>query len=71
MKRVDIPKLIAAYGGAAQIAKITGTVRTAPYGWAKRGYISSRVLEALKTHDKRFNLNRYFYDEERKTDGGD
>ena len=58
--RLNIAKLVEECGGAAAVARITGAVRTAPYGWIARNYVSSRVLESLKKNNPKLDLNRYF-----------
>tara|TARA_R100001509_G_scaffold44585_1_gene24216 strand:- start:2065 stop:2292 length:228 start_codon:yes stop_codon:yes gene_type:complete len=67
--RLNIEKLITDLGGASSVAKITGVVRTAPYGWMKRRYISSQVLEKIKEHAPDIDFNDYFEEDEheRKT----
>jgi len=58
--RMNIALLIDDLGGAAEVAKITGVVRTAPYGWVKRNYVSSSVLEKIKTANPDIDLDHYF-----------
>jgi hypothetical protein len=58
--RLNLTRLIADLGGAAEVAQLCGVVRTAPYGWVKRRYVSSQVLERLKTAKPDFNLDPYF-----------
>ncbi len=64
MRRMDVQKLVDDYGGAASIAEICDVWRTAPYSWVKRRYVSSRILERLKTHDPTLDIDGYFYDED-------
>ncbi len=67
--RLNIERLVTDLGGASSVAKITGVVRTAPYGWIKRCYLSSQVLEKIKEHAPEIDFNDYFEDDEheRKT----
>ena len=65
--KLNISRLIADLGGASAAAKITGTVRTAPYGWISRNYVSSRVLEKIKSHDPDLDLDAYFDEEHDET----
>jgi len=71
--KLNIQRLIADLGGASAAAKITGTVRTAPYGWISRNYVSSSVLEKIKSHDPDLDLDAYFdeeHDEAKDEAGG-
>ena len=61
--KLNISRLIQDLGGASAAAKITGTVRTAPYGWIARQYVSSAVLEKIKSHDPDLDLDAYFDEE--------
>lgn len=61
--KLNIQRLIADLGGASNVAKITGVVRTAPYGWVNRQYVSSQILERIKEHNPYLDLNTYFEDE--------
>ena len=47
-------------GGAAEAARRAGVTRTVPYGWIRRGYVSSRILENLKAASPELDLNAYF-----------
>lgn len=70
--RLNIEALICDLGGAAEVAKIAGVVRTAPYGWVKRNYVSSSVLEKIKTAKPDIDLDLYFHevdDDQDKTGG--
>ena len=61
MKKVlNIQKLINDVGGAAKVAEIVGVVRTAPYGWIDRNYISSTNLEKILSADLNLKLDDYF-----------
>jgi hypothetical protein len=64
--KLNIQKLISDLGGASSVAQITGVVRTAPYGWVSRSYVSSHVLEKIKEHDPDLDIDIYF---EEKHDG--
>lgn len=58
--KFNIARLVAHLGGAAKTAEICGVGRTAPYGWIKRGYISQVVLERVKNHDPKLDLDGFF-----------
>ena len=58
--RINIEALVGDLGGAAAVARTLGIVRTAPYGWIRRRYISSRVLEQLKTAYPEVDIDAYF-----------
>ena len=62
--RLNLAALIRDCGGASATAKIAGVVRTAPYSWMKRRYISSRVLERIKEARPDLDINIYFDDED-------
>lgn len=59
-RKLNIEALIEDLGGAACVAKALGVARTAPYGWVKRHYVSSRVLEQLKSAFPEVDINAYF-----------
>ena len=62
MLRFDIERLVNDLGGPAAVAAEIGYSRTAPYGWIKRDYVSSRVLCLIK--DKfEVALDTYFVKE--------
>ena len=58
--RLNISALIDDLGGASAVAKMIGVVRTAPYGWVKRRYVSSQVLEKIKEQHPEIDLDIYF-----------
>jgi menaquinone-dependent protoporphyrinogen IX oxidase len=58
--KLNISKLVADLGGASATAKIAGVPRTAPYGWIDRQYVSSTVLEIIKTQNPDIDLDKYF-----------
>ena len=62
-KRLDVARLIEDCGGPSHVAKLCKVVRTAPYGWAKRNFINSKMIEALVSAHPRLNLNRYFIED--------
>ena len=70
--RLNISALISDLGGAAKVAEIAGVVRTAPYGWVKRNYVSSSVLEKIKSANPDINLDFYFHgvDDDQDKNGG-
>jgi hypothetical protein len=61
-KRLNIAALVSDLGGAAKTAEIAGVVRTAPYGWIRRHYISSEVLERIVAAKPDLDLNSYFHE---------
>lgn len=58
--RLNIEALVEDLGGAANVAAKLGVARTAPYGWVKRHYVSSRVLEELKSAYPEVDIDAYF-----------
>lgn len=58
--KLNITALIDDLGGVANAAKIAGVVRTAPYGWMRRQYLSSVVLEKIKAAYPDLDLDKYF-----------
>ena len=68
--RLNIEALINDCRGASATAKIAGVVRTAPYSWVKRKYISSRVLERIKEARPDLDFNIYFEDNYDNKNGG-
>jgi glycerophosphoryl diester phosphodiesterase len=62
--KLNISALIDDLGGAAKTAEIAGVVRTAPYGWKTRRYVSSFVLEKIKEARPDLNIDAYFLTEE-------
>tara|TARA_B100000131_G_scaffold120007_1_gene117003 strand:+ start:4726 stop:5019 length:294 start_codon:yes stop_codon:yes gene_type:complete len=62
-KRLNISRLIEDLGGVSSVAKLAGVVRTAPYGWVNRHYLSSPVLEKIKSAHPELDLNSYFENE--------
>jgi len=68
--RLNIEALIADCGGASQTAKIAGVVRTAPYSWIKRQYVSSRVLERIKEARPDLDFNIYFDEDDNENKTG-
>lgn len=62
--KLNIQRLIDDLGGASSVAKLVGVVRTAPYGWVSRRYVSSVVLEKIKSENPNLNLDRYFEEDD-------
>ena len=60
MTKLNVKALIAACGGASVVASQTDVVRTAPYGWIRRNYMSSKVLEKLKAANPELRIDDYF-----------
>lgn len=69
-KRLNVAKLIRDLGGSAQVARIVGTARTAPYSWIRRNYIGSPALAKIKAAMPQLDLNYYFEDVQAKDRGG-
>ena len=65
MKILNIERLINDLGGASKVARQAGVIRTAPYGWIARGYVSSRNLEKLISKNPKLFIDDYF--EEQKS----
>ena len=61
-KRLNVSRLVRDLGGAAKVASIVGTVRTAPYRWIKKNYIGSPALAKIKAAIPQLDLNYYFED---------
>jgi len=59
-RQLNIEALVEDLGGAACVANALGVARTAPYGWVKRHYVSSRVLEQLKSAYPEVDIDAYF-----------
>lgn len=60
MGQLNISRLIDDLGGPARVAEMVGVQRTAPYGWVKRGYVGSPVLEAIKAAKPNIDIDDYF-----------
>ena len=58
--RLNISRLVQDVGGATKAATTAGVVRTAPYGWIKRNYIGSPVLEKLLSANPDIKIDDYF-----------
>lgn len=58
--RLDVAALVDAAGGPRAVAEVTGTHRTAPYGWIRRGFIGSPMLEAIKAAHPDLNIDDFF-----------
>ncbi|MFW6331602.1 MAG: carph-isopro domain-containing protein [Gemmatimonadota bacterium] len=71
--KFDLDSLIADLGGARAVAERIGVGRTVPYGWKRRGTISSTSLSKIKRSWPDLDLDRYFTEErpdERARDAG-
>ena len=62
--KLNIQRLIDDLGGASALAQIAGVVRTAPYGWINRAYVSSVVLERIKSQKPELDLDLYFEEDD-------
>ena len=60
MKKFNVKQLIDDCGGAKEVARLTEKFRTAPYRWQNQGFVTTRVLEVLKTKNPKLNINKYF-----------
>ena len=58
--KLNVSKLIEDLGGARAAANICGVARTVPYGWIKRGYLGSPVIERIKAAHPNLDLDYYF-----------
>jgi hypothetical protein len=67
----DVEGFLDALGPVAQVAKHCGVARTAPYGWMRRGYLSSVTMAKLVEYSKQrrlgLDMNKFFI---RRDDGG-
>jgi len=57
---LNIEQIVRDLGGASAVAQSIGVPRQAPYRWIKNKYVSSRVLEKIKTSNPNFNIDQYF-----------
>jgi len=55
-----VKQLIDDCGGAKEVARLTDKWRTAPYRWSEQGFVTTKVLEVLKTENPKLNINKYF-----------
>ena len=62
--KLNIQRLIDDLGGASAVAQIAGVVRIAPYGWINRAYVSSVVLERIKSQKPELDLDLYFEEDD-------
>lgn len=53
----DVKRFLDALGTKPEIAKFMGLSRTAPYGWEKRGYLSSVTMAHLVEYSQRRGLS--------------
>ncbi|MFO0448266.1 MAG: hypothetical protein ACK52I_06315, partial [Pseudomonadota bacterium] len=60
--RLNVGRLVMDLGGPAVVARSIGVPRTVPYRWLQRNYLSSRVIERLKTAHPELNIDHYFED---------
>lgn len=57
---LDIKRLIEDLGGARHLANNIGVGRTVPYGWVRRGSVSSNKLALIKRAYPELDLDTYF-----------
>lgn len=67
-KKLNIARLVEDLGGASTVAHMAEVVRTAPYGWINRNFMSSIVLEKILTSKPELDLDTYFEEEENDQD---
>jgi len=67
-KKLNIARLIEDLGGASVVAQMAKVVRTAPYGWVNRNFVSSIVLEKILTEKPELDIDNYFEEEENEQD---
>ncbi|MAS48215.1 MAG: hypothetical protein CL557_12510 [Alphaproteobacteria bacterium] len=67
-KKLNIARLVEDLGGASTVANMAEVVRTAPYGWINRNFMSSIVLEKILTRKPELDLDTYFEEEENDQD---
>jgi len=60
VKKFNVKQLITDCGGEKEVARLTNKFRTAPYRWANQGFVTTKVLEVLKTENPKLNINKYF-----------
>jgi hypothetical protein len=60
----DVEGFLDALGPVAQVAKHCGVARTAPYGWMRRGYLSSVTMAKLVEYSRQqridIDVNKFF-----------
>ena len=67
-KKLNIARLVDDLGGASTIARMAQVVRTAPYGWINRNFVSSIVLEKILSEKPELEIDNYFEEEENEQD---
>lgn len=61
-KRLNLKRLVEDLGGATEVARRLRHARTTPYGWIRRGAISSRTIEQIKECWPYIDIDYYFED---------
>jgi hypothetical protein len=56
----DIERLVNDLGGARQVSSTLNTGRSVPYGWIRRGSVSSAYLSQIKQAFPSVCLDQYF-----------
>lgn len=59
----DIESLINDLGGAREVSRRLNTGRSVPYGWARRGSVSSAYLSKIKEAFPWVSFDQYFMGE--------
>lgn len=59
-KSFNVRRLVADVGGAAEIARITGKQRTAPYRWIEQGFVNTKILADVKKARPDIIMDEYF-----------
>lgn len=60
----DVRGFLDTLGPKTELAEFCGVARTAPYGWARRGYLSSVMMARLVEYGKHrrlgLDINKFF-----------
>jgi hypothetical protein len=60
----DIERLVSDLGGAGEVSKRLNTGRTVPYGWIRRGSMSSNYMSQIKEAYPSVRFDQYFKGEQ-------
>jgi menaquinone-dependent protoporphyrinogen IX oxidase len=58
--RFDIKRFIDDAGGAREVAKMTGKMRTRPYRWIEQGHMNTILIAAIKQARPDLKVDDYF-----------
>lgn len=67
---LDLERLIRDLGGARAVAAKIGVGRTVPYGWLRRGSVSSLQLAKIKRSWPEIAIDHYFREPRNERDAG-